>query len=148
MNGRRLWISHQRYKLLRAEASVVCYTAVFSVVTQRSTLRDDTKNGCVADQGIQVHFENQSLGNGVSRAFQEVFPTTDAMLFRQNTRKSGNNAVKMSLAFQDIARFKCFTGLNRLEYAFNVIQNWETGALQLIFIRWCLFFVRSYGRRR
>ena len=32
---------------------VVCYTAVFSVVTQRSswggTLRDDTKNGCVAD---------------------------------------------------------------------------------------------------
>ena len=32
---------------------IVCYTAVFSVVTQRSswggTLRDDTKNGCVAD---------------------------------------------------------------------------------------------------
>ena len=31
---------------------VVCYTAVFSVVTQRSSpgaLRDDAKNGCVAD---------------------------------------------------------------------------------------------------
>ena len=32
---------------------VVCYTAVFSVVTQRSSpleaLRDDTKNGCVTD---------------------------------------------------------------------------------------------------
>ena len=34
---------------------VVCYTAVFSVVTQRSplsgqgALRDDTKNGCVAN---------------------------------------------------------------------------------------------------
>ena len=31
---------------------LVCYTAVFSVVTQRShggALRDDTKNGCVAD---------------------------------------------------------------------------------------------------
>ena len=36
---------------------VVCYKAVFSVVTQRSSplsqwggaLRDDTKNGCVAD---------------------------------------------------------------------------------------------------
>ena len=31
---------------------VVCYTAVFSVVTQRTSpgaLRDDTKNGCVAD---------------------------------------------------------------------------------------------------
>ena len=34
---------------------LVCYTAVFSVVTQYSsweeTLRDDTKNGCVADYG-------------------------------------------------------------------------------------------------
>ena len=29
---------------------LVCYTAVFSVVTQRSSLlRDDSKNGCVAD---------------------------------------------------------------------------------------------------
>ena len=29
---------------------VVCYTAVFSVVRQRSSpLRDDPKNGCVAD---------------------------------------------------------------------------------------------------
>ena len=31
---------------------LVCYTAVFSVVTQRSwrgALRDDSKNGCVAD---------------------------------------------------------------------------------------------------
>ena len=32
---------------------LVCYTAVFSVVMQRSSpggaLRDDTKNGCVAD---------------------------------------------------------------------------------------------------
>ena len=33
--------------------TLVCYTAVFSVVTQSSSgggaLRDDTKNGCVAD---------------------------------------------------------------------------------------------------
>ena len=29
-------------------SQVVCYTAVFSVVTQ-SSLHDDTKNGCVAD---------------------------------------------------------------------------------------------------
>ena len=34
---------------------LVCYTAVFSVITQRSSpqwegaLRDDSKNGCVAD---------------------------------------------------------------------------------------------------
>ena len=37
----------------KALIHVVCYTAVFSVVTQRSSwggaLRDDTKNGCVAD---------------------------------------------------------------------------------------------------
>ena len=36
-------------------ATLVCYTAVFSVVTQHSqwggALRDDTKNGCVADYG-------------------------------------------------------------------------------------------------
>ena len=32
-------------------ARLVCYTAVFSVVTQCSFLRDDTKNGCVADYG-------------------------------------------------------------------------------------------------
>ena len=36
------------------EAQVVCYTAVFRVVTQRfllweGALRDDNKNGCVAD---------------------------------------------------------------------------------------------------
>ena len=52
------------------------------------------------------------------------------MLFRQNTRKTGNNAVEMSQAFQDIAQFERFTDLNLLEYAFNVIQNWETDALQ------------------
>ena len=57
----------------------------------------------------------QSLGNGVSRGFQEVFSTADVMLFRQNTRKTGNNAVEMSHAFHDIVKFK---------YTFNVIQNW------------------------
>ena len=36
----------------KAQDSVICYTAVFSVVTQRSSpgaLHDDTKYGCVAD---------------------------------------------------------------------------------------------------
>ena len=28
---------------------LVCYTAVFSVVMQSSSPRDDSKNGCVAD---------------------------------------------------------------------------------------------------
>ena len=36
----------------------------------------------------------------------------------------------MSLAFQDIAQFERFTGLNMLEDVFNVIQNPETDALQ------------------
>ena len=37
-------------------STIVCYTAVFSVVTQRGALRDDSKNGCVAD------FIHQSAG--------------------------------------------------------------------------------------
>ena len=52
------------------------------------------------------------------------------MLFRRSTRKTGNNAVEMSQAFHDIARFEPFTDLNLFKYAFNIIQNWETGALQ------------------
>ena len=36
----------------------------------------------------------------------------------------------MSQAFHDIARFERFTDLNLFKYAFNVIQNWETDALQ------------------
>ena len=40
----------QKHKIEVSEAGkkLVCYTAVFSVVTQ-GALRDDTKNGCVAD---------------------------------------------------------------------------------------------------
>ena len=41
-----------------------------------------------------------------------------------------NNAIKLSQVFEEIARFERFAGLNLLEYAFNVIQNWETDALQ------------------
>ena len=57
------------------------------------------------------HFEILSLGNGFSRGFQEVFSTADTMLFCQNTRKTGNNAVKMPQVFQNIARFKRFTSI-------------------------------------
>ena len=52
------------------------------------------------------------------------------MLFHQNTSRTGNNAVKMSQAFHDIARFECFGDLNLFKYAFSVIQNWEMHALQ------------------
>ena len=53
------------------------------------------------------------------------------MLFRQNTRKTGNNAIEMSQAFHDIARFERFTDQNLFKYVCNVIQNWERDALQL-----------------
>ena len=37
-------------EVLNLLSHVVCYTAVFSVVTQRNaTQRNDTKNGCAAD---------------------------------------------------------------------------------------------------
>ena len=41
-------------------------------------------------------------------AFQAIF-TADAMLFHQNTRNTGNNAIEMLQAFHDIAQFKRFT---------------------------------------
>ena len=66
----------------------------------------------------------------MSRGFQEVFSNVDAMLFCQNTRKTGNNAVEMSQVFHNITQFECFTDLNLFKYSFNVIQNWETNVLQ------------------
>ena len=48
----------------------------------------------------------------------------DAMLFCRNTRKTArNNAVKMSQAFHNVARFERFTDLNLFKYAFIVIQS-------------------------
>ena len=45
------------------------------------------------------------------------------MLFRQNTRKTGNNAFEMSQAFHDVALFERFTDLNLFKYTFNVTEN-------------------------
>ena len=89
---------------------------------------------------------NNSLGNGVSRGFQEVFSTVDARIIFVSLEymQDWNNAIELSQVFQEIARFERFTDLNLLEYAFNVIQNWES----YNFIRWCLLFVSSYGGRR
>ena len=44
-------LSENVFEPCTSTGSVVCYTAVLSVVMQRSSqaLRDDTKNGCVAD---------------------------------------------------------------------------------------------------
>lgn len=68
--------------------------------------------------------------NSISRGFQEAFSTADAMLFLQNTYKIRKNAVEMSQASHDIAGFEHFIDLNLFKYAFNVIQKWETDALQ------------------
>ena len=77
--------------------------------------------------------------------FPEVFKwysTADARLCHQNTRKTRNNVIDMSQAFKDIAQFERFTYLNLLEYAFNVIQIWETDALlfYLIVLIFCQQF--------
>ena len=70
------------------------------------------------------------------------------MLFSQNTCKTAKNAVAMSQVFHNIARFECFTDLNLFKYAFNVIQNWETDALQILFHGATCSFFSSYGRGR
>ena len=75
--------------------------------------------------------------------------TAEAMLFHQNTCKTGNNAVETSQAFHDLARFESFTDLNCLNnYAFNIIQNWEMDALQILFNGAYFLLADSYGRRR
>ena len=65
------------------------------------------------------------------------------MLFRQNTRKTGNNVIEMLQTLHYMAQFKRFTGqgLNLFEYAFNFIQNWERKRMLYNFIRRCLFFL-------
>ena len=49
-------------EVLKALFRLVCYTAVFRVVTQRSSpaLRDDSKNGCVADY---ISIANDKISN-------------------------------------------------------------------------------------
>ena len=54
----------------------------------------------------------------------------DTIFFGHNTCRTGNNAVEMSQVFHDIAQFERFTDLNLFKFAFNVIQNLETDALQ------------------
>ena len=56
----------------------------------------------------------------ISRGFEGMF-STEGMLFCQNTPRTGNNAIEMSQAFHNIARFKRFIDLNLFKYAFNVI---------------------------
>ena len=54
--------------------------------------------------------------------FKRYFPQR-MPLFRRNTRKTGNNAIKMSQAFHDITWFERFTDLNLFKYAFNAFKT-------------------------
>ena len=97
---------------------------------QQAALELAAKAEVLESRGIQAHFEIQGLRNGISRGFQEVFSAVDAMLFCQNTCKTGNKAIEMSQASHDIAWFKTFTDPNLFKRAFNVIQNWNMDNLQ------------------
>ena len=67
------------------------------------------------------------------REFRRILQLLDRANYQKpgNTHKTGNNAIKMSQAFQDIAHFECFMDPNLFKYAFNVIQNWKTNSLQI-----------------
>ena len=59
--------------------------------------------------------------------FKRYFPPRMPCCFvRIYCKTAGNNVVKISQTFHDIAWFERFTDLNLFKYAFNVIQNWET----------------------
>ena len=62
--------------------------------------------------------------------FKGYFPPRTPYCFVRIQARLVNNAVKISQALHDIARLERFTDLNLFKYAFNVIQNWETDALQ------------------
>ena len=84
--------------------------------------------------GIQGHFENQSVGNGISRAFQEVLFTVDAMLFRLITHKTQDWEQCHQNVCPGIPRHCTVRTFHRSKpkYVFRVIQNWETDASQYI----------------
>ena len=71
------------------------------------------------------------------------------MMFHENTGKTGNNVLEMSQAFHKANRtVRTFHRSKpvKINYVFNVIQNWEMVALQY-FTRWCLRFVSSMVER-
>ena len=77
-------------------SNIVCYIAVFSVVTQRSSglwdgaLRDDTKNGCVADyleQGFIITLHAKRNISGSEHAYD------GCLRFRKVVRKTYSKLV-------------------------------------------------------
>ena len=54
-------------------------------------------------------------------------------MFPQNTRKTGNNAVEMSQAFHDIARFECFTDVNLYKIYVQSHSKLGNGCFTILF---------------
>ena len=50
--------------------------------------------------------------------------------------------------FHDLSQFERFTDLNLFKYVFNIIQNRETDALQILFNGAYFLLADSYGRRK
>ena len=64
------------FSAVNSSVNVVCYTAVFSVVTQwGGALRDDTKNGCVADYGFpgRTVISKNDISNKRTNKLQDSF---------------------------------------------------------------------------
>ena len=99
---------------------------------QQAALELAPKAQVLEGQSIYGHFGIQSLANAISRDLKTYFSTADAMLLRQNTRKTGNNAVKMSQTFHDTTWFERFTDLNLFNYALNVIHHHYSMVLFLL----------------
>ena len=75
---------------------VVCYTAVFSVVTQHSspggTLRDDTKKGCVADYERQGQEPNNVI-KSIEKTLNNTHTNTHKWTNQDTPHKTSFNAV-------------------------------------------------------
>ena len=96
------------------------------VMNSRQLWNPHQRHKFLRAEACQGHFEIQSLRNGIFGGIQEVFSTVDAMFFLRIHARPGIMPSKCP-------RFEHFTDLNLFECAFNcnVIQNWETDALQL-----------------
>ena len=69
------------------------------------------------------------------------------MLFCQNTSKTGNNAIKMSQVFHDIARRECFTDLKKVLQLNCKTQLMERDALNQQHVTQCYAIALIKSRR-
>ena len=101
MNSRRLWNSHQKHKLLRAEASWDILKLRAPKLPFPGFLRGILRRHVVSSEYMQDWEQCHRHVPGVpkNRTFEH---------------------------FTDLNLFK-------FKYSFNVIQNWETNALQILF---------------